>query len=290
MKGIFSLLFICCTVYLYSLAGSTKIDSLLNELKTAKEDTSRVNIMNGLFLELEFYDTLKAKEYVDKALETAIKSDYKKGVALSFLHIGFMNDDKGNYNISIENYFKALNIYKKISFGKGIAKCYKCIGLVHRNQGSYDQAIEHFSKSLKIKEEFGSKEGIANTLGSISNLNISLSDSAELSENQRIHYLKEAVKYGRKSFELAKEIGAIPRVNQAAEHLQKAYKKLGNTDKALEYAEIFIETKDILYNEEKTKAITEMETKYQAEKKQMEIEKQKILLAKKDAETKRKIM
>jgi len=62
--------------------------------------------------------------------------------------------------------------------------------------------------------------------------------------------------------------------------LYLAYNKLKQFDNAMKYALIFIETKKHMFNEEKIKAITEMEKKYQAEKKQLEIEKmekQKLL-------------
>ena len=69
-------------------------------------------------------------------------------------------------------------------------------------------------------------------------------------------------------------------------HLSNSYEGLKNYKKALEFHKLYMEANDSLFNEEKNKQIVEMESKYQAEKKQQEIEKQKILLEKKDIEVK----
>lgn len=55
--------------------------SLLTILKTAKEDTIKVNTLNNLFLEYEFTEDEKAKGYLTKAFELSQKIDYKKGLA-----------------------------------------------------------------------------------------------------------------------------------------------------------------------------------------------------------------
>ena len=62
-----------------------------------------------------------------------------------------------------------------------------------------------------------------------------------------------------------------------------AYNKLGNYKKAIEFAGILISTQDSLFAEDKTKAIQEMSTKYETEKKQQQIELQESQLIAKDA-------
>ncbi|MCD6366890.1 MAG: tetratricopeptide repeat protein, partial [Bacteroidales bacterium] len=209
----------------------------------------------------------------------------KKGMSVCYNNIGGIHYYQGSYdkihpvkrdslfNRAIEYYLKSLKIKEELSDKKGMSSCYNNIGAVHYEQGSYDKAIEYFLKSLKIYEELGNKNGIALVYGNIASLNIILSDSAALTENQRIKYLNKAVEYGNKAYTLALEIGAVPMQNDAAAHLQNAYKKLGNFKKAMEYADIFIETKDTMFSEEKTKALAEMNVRYEAEKKQLQIEK-----------------
>ena len=64
-----------------SFAQNPKVDSLLNVLNSSKQDTIKVLVLNELFLEYEYIDEQKAKEYLDKALELSTKIRYKKGEA-----------------------------------------------------------------------------------------------------------------------------------------------------------------------------------------------------------------
>ncbi|NCP45544.1 MAG: hypothetical protein GW818_03740, partial [Flavobacteriales bacterium] len=111
---------------------------------------------------------------------------------------------------------------------------------------------------------------------------------------KRTSYYNQAVFYGTKAYELATQINSQFIINSSAAQLQRAFTKLGNKNEALKYAEIVILTKDSLFNDDKNRLITEMDTKYQSEKKQLEIEKlekQKALdketIARKEAETKK---
>ncbi|MBI5219237.1 MAG: tetratricopeptide repeat protein [Bacteroidia bacterium] len=215
----------------------------------------------------------KAIEYYLKALKTLEELQDKKGMSMCYNNIGSVHHYQRLYDKAIDYYFKALKIREKLGDKKGMSNCYNNIGLVHSDQGRYDKAIEYYLKSLKIKEELGDKNGLVACYINIGSLNISLADSAALNENQRLNYLNKAIEYGTKAIKLAQEIKAMPREKEAADNLMKAYKKLGNFKKSVEFAEIFIAAKDSMFKEEKTKALAGMEAKYQNEKKQLELDK-----------------
>ena len=71
--------------------------------------------------------------------------------------------------------------------------------------------------------------------------------------------------------------------NAAAEALMYAYYNKGSYKQAYAFAELFIATKDSMYREEKTNAILEIETRYETEKKQQQLELQESQLIAKDA-------
>ncbi len=234
----------------------------------------------------------KAIEYFLKSFKIDEELGNKHGMSKCYNNIGIVYKEQGSndkvhpvkrdslFNRANEYYLKSLKIREELGDKNGIANCYNNIGIVCNEQGSYNKAIEYYLKALKIKEELGDKNGIAAIYNNIADLNITLADSSALNDNQRNNYLNKAVEYGKKAIELSKEIEAMQRENFAANMLMKAYKKLGNNKKAMEYAEIYITTKDSMFNKEKTKALTEMQVKYEAEKKQLQIEKmekQKLL-------------
>lgn len=213
----------------------------------------------------------KAYEYYLKALEIKEELGDKRGMSLCYINIGIVYSNQSDYDKAIEYFLRALKISEELGNKRGVSFCYNNIGIIHREQGFYDEAIEYYLKSLKIAKELGDKSGIAIKYSNIASLNLSLADSSSANSNKRIKYLNKAIEYGYKSLEISKEIDAMPEVNTTANTLMKAYKKLGNYKKSIEFAELFIATQDSMFHEEKTKAIQEMETRYETEKKEAQI-------------------
>ncbi len=248
-----------------------------------------------------------AIDYYKKSLKIAEELGDKKGIANCYNNIGLVYDEQGNsssskklaadkYASAIEYYKKSLKIFEESYDKKGMSMCYMNIGIVYEEQGysasseklaedKYISAIEYYQKALKIKEKLGDKKGIAMVLGNIANLNNTLADSLVTKKEKTEKYYK-AIKLAGKALRIAKEIKALPLEKEFLIHLSNSYEGLKNYKKALEFHKLYMEANDSLFNEEKNKQIVEMESKYQAEKKQQEIEKQKILLEKKDIEVK----
>jgi serine phosphatase RsbU (regulator of sigma subunit)/Tfp pilus assembly protein PilF len=225
----------------------------------------------------------KALEYFLNALKIFQEIGNKRGMAISYINGGDVLVQQGVYDKAQEYYQKSIEIFKELGETRGVSYCYIGLGSVSEKQSSYDEAIEYYMDALEIVEEMGDKSGMANIYESIASLYITIADSTALTGNQRLNYLNKAVDNGNKSFELANEIEANPDINNAANTLMKAYKKLGNYENAFEFAEIFISTQDSMFHEEKTKAIQDMATKYETEKKEQQIELQETELIAKDA-------
>ncbi len=147
-----------------------EIDSLLLVLKTTTQDTVRVNTFNNLFLQYEFEDELKAKEYIEKAKELSEKIGYKKGLGMSFMYLGFFADDKSNYTESLKYYTACLKAFESIGHKRGMANAYNSIGSVHYIRGNYPQALQSHFSALKLRELIGDKKGIASSYGNIGNV------------------------------------------------------------------------------------------------------------------------
>src|SRR4051812_44336267 len=96
------LLFFTCILAVQSLSfGQTpRIDSLLNVLKTQKEDTSKANTLFELtrayLFELE--DNQKVGEYGTQELELSLKLNFKKGIAYGYLNRGIFYRNTGDYH------------------------------------------------------------------------------------------------------------------------------------------------------------------------------------------------
>jgi tetratricopeptide (TPR) repeat protein len=167
-KHFFTFLFFNCLLFMTPSFGQTpKLDSLLHLLKTVKEDTSKVNIFNNLFLEYEYTDVEKANEYLSKALKIGEGCHYMKGVADTHANEGFLAQDQGSYDAALESYLSSLKLRQELSDKKGIADCYNYIGSVYYSQGSYVEALNNYFTSLKIKKMLNDKKGEANLYNNI---------------------------------------------------------------------------------------------------------------------------
>ena len=83
LRFFFLLLLCCCCKTLF--AQNEKIDSLLSNLKTAKEDSNKVKAFNELGFQLRTAGNyVQAMEYENSALLLAKKIDFKKGEAKAY--------------------------------------------------------------------------------------------------------------------------------------------------------------------------------------------------------------
>lgn len=244
----------------------------------------------------------KALEYYTKSLEIAIELDSKLQIAGCYNNIGVVivdmcRDPKKyaslnySYDTSIEYYNKALSLSQEIMDSRVISMTYNNIGSALADKGRnaenftdkllfFSSAIDNYYKSISIKEKLGDKSGMAINNENISQLLLEQADLYKKGEWERKHLLSKALEHVTKSMALALEIGSISRQNESAKAMMKIHKALGNTVSALEYAEMYLGTRDSLFSKEKTEALAEMETRYQTQQKEQEIEKQRILLEK----------
>ena len=128
--------------------------------------------------------------------------------------------------------------------------------------------------------------------GNLSNL--SVLNLEQFKKNKNIEKLNNSINLALKAFSLAKETQSKSDIYNAAIILSEAYKLKGLYPKAIEYLEIYTAYKDSVFKEEKTKFIIEAEKKFQAEKKQLQIDRlnkekelQKAVIAQKEAESKK---
>ena len=265
--------------------------------------SSCYNNISILYISQVSYD--KALDYNFKSLKINEQLDNKKGISeclnnigmIYYLHTNSLLDKKSknvNFEKALNCFFKALKIKEELDDKVGLAVCNGNIGVIYKEQGNYEKSLKYNLKNIILDEELGDKYGLAACYVNIGMLYIVLNDSTDLSENQKLNNFNKAIEYETKAIELAREIKSKPRENEAANSLMYAYKKIGNYKKSVEFAEIFIATKDSMFSEEKTKSLAEMGAKYETEKRELTIQKlekekelQNETIARKNAESKK---
>ena len=197
-------------------------DSLLTLLKTANEDTSKVNLLMGLSF-LNDNDSVKFY-YAKQALQLAKSLRYNYGIqkALNNIGVHFMN--KGNQKEALNFFFEALKTNEETKSKKYMGNILNNIGISYYSMGDYSLALPYYLKSLKLNEELKDKAGMAAVYRSIGTLYMEQSNYI----NAREQY-KQASKL---SFELNDSEGKL---NDYA-NMANIYYFLKKYSEALDYS------------------------------------------------------
>ncbi len=203
--------------------------------------------------------------------DTTLKTPIKRGLSYSYNNLGVVYWHMEENDKAIDYYKKSLDIKEELADLNGMAQCYNNIAIVYSTQGNYRSGVEYFEKSLEVYQQMNNLNGLAMVNGNIAYLNILLADSAS-GEVSKHSFLKQALKFGHKAYDIALQIGALPLQIEAADYLKDAYSRMGNDRKALEFADIFISLQKEIFSKEKANALAETTTKYETEKRQLQIE------------------
>lgn len=267
------------------------LEHYLNELSYREELGDRRAIANSYLSIGTVHNRMgvnsKAIEYFEQALAICVDLSDIRGQANCYNNIGNSYMALKEYVKAIDLYTQSLNLLEQIGDRYGISAAYTNIGNILLSTKKHDEAVKYYTKALQIKKDLGDKQGMALLYLNIATLNSSLADSETISVTQRNKYLQAALDNGNKAFDIATELGMLQYISNSSFVLFEVHKKLGNYQRSIRYAENYITTKDSLINEEKTKALTEMQTKYETEKKQQEIEKQKLVIEKQEIDNHR---
>jgi len=262
-------------IYLDKDKYDTALEFLFNSLKISEEISDKKGIANTLTNIGAVYFCLrkfsKALEYYKKALQIDKELGNKKGIADSFFNIALANIVLGNTDLALKNYLKTPEIYEELGDKEGLANSYLNLGVFYAGLKDYKKSEGYFFKSLKLQEEIGNKIQIARLSTNL----------GELYSRQK--QFDKALIYLKKGLNSAKEIEAKVVIRNIYLNLSDLYSGIGDYKEALEYHKLYFEVNKEIFNENSSKQIAEMQTRYDTLKKEKEIEsltKNNVLLQK----------
>jgi len=222
-------------------------------------------MLGVLYMEQNLYN--KAKKFLDNSIDSFIKLQDYSGTADQYVNLGKLyNESEKNYDKAISYYKMAVKNYKKISNDRSTSVALSNIGrnFIHLNK--LDSAKFYFNKSLKLTQTIQYDEEIGRTLTNLGEI-----------EFKKENYYK-AKSYLFDALKITKKNNFILDYSDALLLLSDVYKEEGNFNMAYNSYVQGKKTLDSLNSIEKLAKITEIETKYQTEKKEKElVEQQKII-------------
>lgn len=264
------------------LSQNKKIDSLKKELKTyTKKDTVRVKILNHLAYYHYRNNPPQSLAYAERAGKLADEIKSVKGKARSFYMKGAVYVEQADFEVSINNFKKAIQLYTSIDDLKGLAGCNNALGVLYNYKGNQKLALKYYKKALEIDQKLGVKKNIPNYLYNIgdiysdtgnykealTNFNTALKAYTK-SNNEHgilsclnamaVVYVEQgnyplSIEYHNKSLDVAKKSKDSIGIFQSLNNIGNVYRQQQDYDKALGFYNraLSIQQKD--YN---TKSIT----------------------------------
>jgi serine phosphatase RsbU (regulator of sigma subunit)/Tfp pilus assembly protein PilF len=232
--------YLICLITLLSCNAFSQdivIDSLLNVLKTTKEDTSKINTLNELSKitrkSTSNYDTALSYSYKAKLLAQQI--NYERGIAESDNNTGMIFFLKGDFPQALNSFLSALSIYSKTENNEKVAEVYNNLGILYFRLNDFNKSYECHTKALKLRIMNGyDKLGIAQSYNNIGLVSFSLGR------------LEEAYDYFNKSLEICKELGNKYGISYAYFNIGEVFQGLGNYHEAINYSHKALEIQNEL--------------------------------------------
>ncbi|WP_417289732.1 tetratricopeptide repeat protein [Corallibacter sp.] len=256
MKKIaFILLFATTSVF-------SQVDSLLLELKTIKDDTSKVKLLNEIGRKSFNTNITLAFKHLQDAIILSEKLNYKSGLADSYKNLGTAyfytraydstrvywqkslqsipasdsrkkGDAYNNMGVlfqrlgivdsSLYNYKKSLVYRLKLKDSSFAARSYNNIAALNRQKGNYQEALDYYFKALPIYRSYSLKKETSDALNGIGLLYKNLE-----SFDKALAYLQEA-------YDLRKEIKNPRLIASSINNLAALYYEIGDYKKSKSY-------------------------------------------------------
>ena len=198
-----------------------KADSLLIQLRKAKEDTVRIRLYNELS---DIYTKTKpdsAFYYVNYAIKLANKLIDSKNEDIipivknlnsnSYTNLGNYYKALGESNNAIINFKKSLDIRNELKDQKGVANNYIDIGIIKTSTGNYLSAEEYLKKAIEVQEKIQDSPGLAKAFRNMGNVYHFQGDP------------QQAIEFYKKSLELSEKINDLESVSRCANNIGIVY-------------------------------------------------------------------
>ena len=216
------------------------------------------------------HDFSNALKYHNLALTIEQRRNDHPAEAISLQSIATINAEQNQFDLAIENYKKAAGIYNSIGDKRELASIAESMGLLYYKKPDYSQALNLFKESLSINRSIANTRGLGPNYTNIGNCYLHLNDLSKASL-----FLDSAKGYAIKT-------GKKEDQKNLYKSLSELYSLNGDYKNAFNNFKLYNAIKDSLFNIENSKSIAGIETKYETEKKERQIEEQKFELVKKN--------
>jgi serine phosphatase RsbU (regulator of sigma subunit)/Tfp pilus assembly protein PilF len=258
------------------------------------------NDIGAVYADKGDYD--KAASYLIKALRIFDNFNNPLQKSKTLLNLGLISYYQKNYNLANDYYEKALQIRYQLKDSVGIALILNNMGILYYYKGDNDKAIQYFKKAIDIYENKNARREMSLPLFNIGEIYFEkkLYDSALCYYNRSyaidtalrdkaastksltkiaaayasLNQFLKALDLAQKSLKIAQETDSKEDIKDVYLLFSEIYKDLNNYKQAYHYLAMASEIKDSLYNSAVAEQVTDLQIKYETEKKDLLLQQQ----------------
>ncbi len=171
-----------------------------------------------------------------------------------------IEETRSDYDTALNFYQQSLKLLEKINYNEGIVYAWSNIGNLYRRMGKLDKALQYVQKAVDYYRQTNNFDLLPSTIRMLGQI---------YSRNHQYNLALDCLLESQKIGEREKRTDGIQFLY---EDIAQTYEYQRDYRNALKYYKKYMTLRDSVYNNEKSKQIFELETKYQTEKKQGEIE------------------
>jgi tetratricopeptide (TPR) repeat protein len=182
----------------------------------------------------------------------------KGGEIPDYINIALSLSELGKYPEAISSFEKAIKISDSLNNKETLAEAYFGLGELYHAKGENDKSLNYLFLSLEIFESVGNIYRSIEVDGYLADIYFDKKEYAK------------SITYDEKFLFNARAIKAKQYIRDAYKGLYQGYTAMRQYEKACEYQSKYIALNDSILNEEKIKQLTEMQTRFETEKKESE--------------------
>lgn len=229
---------------------STKLDDyeLINE-----------SLRGIFFVYFQEDDLEKADYYVEKKLFYNQQKNDQKEIAVYYNNKGIINFYKGNGDLALDFYLKAIKISNSEKDTLRLPTMFNNVSNVYKQKKQYNTALQYLNKSLDLNEKINDQYNIA----------ISHIDLGEIYiENKAFDLAAYHLHLGREIAKKGKYLEALLLANKS---LLNLYQLTNETGKALEVSNAIIAYEDSNYTKQKAQSLSLFDAEFSSKQKENEL-------------------
>ena len=181
-------------------------------------------------------------------------------MAVASIGLGNSYNDDGNTDKALEYFINAKNEFDKVKMSYPLAVSYASIASVYEKKNNYDGALKNYEEAIRLAREINEQYVIA----------MSYRGMAAVYTKQGMY--RDALAHLTVALSMSQQAKARDNMKDIYLDIANVYREQKDYAKALENYELYAQYKDSIFNEQSANSISEMQTRYDTDRKEKEIE------------------